>query len=278
MARPDGHYDCRAAPARSGRVCRGVPLRLRGGRVSNARPLEIKNSAAIGTRRSARTARTSSSVRLGSSHGSTRPRGLAGARIDRISERARTNKRMIYAYFGDKDGLFDAVLKRQIGRLAWALVPQAQVVVIPGELAVTTSSMARLSTPCSARELGCGRSPAGWALASRPTGCGTPARTPATSAPSRVRRDGRAHFGSARRRGLVMIQRTMRADPMPVGESMRQPPARVRLVDVHDRLSVCPSWIVGDRNVQQGHGSRTEMRPSRAPCAALVRLAIRGRN
>jgi AcrR family transcriptional regulator len=47
--------------------------------------------------------------------------GFAGARIDRISERAHTNKRMIYAYFGDKDGLFDAVLKRQIGRLAEAV-------------------------------------------------------------------------------------------------------------------------------------------------------------
>ncbi|MFJ9543837.1 TetR family transcriptional regulator [Streptomyces sp. NPDC101225] len=47
--------------------------------------------------------------------------GFAGARIDRISQRARTNKRMIYAYFGDKDGLFDVVLKREIGRLAEAV-------------------------------------------------------------------------------------------------------------------------------------------------------------
>ena len=36
--------------------------------------------------------------------------GYAGARIDAIAERARTNKRMIYAYFGDKDGLYRAVL------------------------------------------------------------------------------------------------------------------------------------------------------------------------
>jgi AcrR family transcriptional regulator len=44
--------------------------------------------------------------------------GLAGARIDRIAERAGANKRLLYVYFGDKDALFDAVLRRQIGMLA----------------------------------------------------------------------------------------------------------------------------------------------------------------
>lgn len=43
--------------------------------------------------------------------------GLAGARIDRIAERAGANKRLLYAYFGDKDQLFEAVLQRQIGKL-----------------------------------------------------------------------------------------------------------------------------------------------------------------
>jgi AcrR family transcriptional regulator len=33
--------------------------------------------------------------------------GIAGARVDRIAELARTNKAQIYAYFGSKDGLFD---------------------------------------------------------------------------------------------------------------------------------------------------------------------------
>ena len=41
--------------------------------------------------------------------------GLAGARIDRIAERAGANKRLIYAYFGGKDELFDAALDRTIG-------------------------------------------------------------------------------------------------------------------------------------------------------------------
>jgi AcrR family transcriptional regulator len=44
-------------------------------------------------------------------------RGLAGARIDRIAERAGANKRLIYAYFGNKDELFDAVLARTLGVL-----------------------------------------------------------------------------------------------------------------------------------------------------------------
>ncbi|BBB00335.1 putative TetR family transcriptional regulator [Actinacidiphila reveromycinica] len=44
--------------------------------------------------------------------------GLAGARIDRIAERAGANKRLLYVYFGDKDQLFEAALHRQIGKLA----------------------------------------------------------------------------------------------------------------------------------------------------------------
>jgi TetR/AcrR family transcriptional regulator len=37
-------------------------------------------------------------------------RGYDGARVDVIAEAAGINKRMIYAYFGDKDGLYRAVL------------------------------------------------------------------------------------------------------------------------------------------------------------------------
>ncbi len=38
--------------------------------------------------------------------------GLGGARVDRIAQRAAANKRMLYYYFGDKDGLFLAVLEQ----------------------------------------------------------------------------------------------------------------------------------------------------------------------
>jgi AcrR family transcriptional regulator len=39
-------------------------------------------------------------------------RGLTGARVDAIAERTRTSKRMIYYYFGGKEGLYLAVLER----------------------------------------------------------------------------------------------------------------------------------------------------------------------
>ncbi|MGN7780061.1 TetR family transcriptional regulator [Mycolicibacterium sp. 22603] len=44
-------------------------------------------------------------------------RGLAGARIDSIAEAAQANKRMIYAYFDSKTGLFNAVIEANIAAL-----------------------------------------------------------------------------------------------------------------------------------------------------------------
>jgi AcrR family transcriptional regulator len=35
--------------------------------------------------------------------------GIAGARVERVVEAARTNRAQLYAYFGSKEGLFDAV-------------------------------------------------------------------------------------------------------------------------------------------------------------------------
>lgn len=44
-------------------------------------------------------------------------RGIAGARIDRITAAARTNKAQVYGYFGNKDGLFDAVIADRADQL-----------------------------------------------------------------------------------------------------------------------------------------------------------------
>src|SRR4051794_24859707 len=41
--------------------------------------------------------------------------GLSGARVDQIAERTRTSKRMIYYYFGGKEGLYRAVLEKAYG-------------------------------------------------------------------------------------------------------------------------------------------------------------------
>ncbi len=47
--------------------------------------------------------------------------GFAGARVDRIAASASANKQAIYAYFGSKEALFDAVLTRRLTVLADAV-------------------------------------------------------------------------------------------------------------------------------------------------------------
>jgi len=42
--------------------------------------------------------------------------GLAGARVDRIAERAGVNKQLLYRYFGSKEALFDAAVRAMAGR------------------------------------------------------------------------------------------------------------------------------------------------------------------
>jgi TetR/AcrR family transcriptional regulator len=48
-------------------------------------------------------------------------KGLAGARVDAIARQAGVNKRMLYHYFGLKDGLFGAVLGRKVDERATLL-------------------------------------------------------------------------------------------------------------------------------------------------------------
>jgi AcrR family transcriptional regulator len=44
-------------------------------------------------------------------------KGFSGARVDEIAARTSTSKRMIYYYFGDKEGLFVAVLEEAYRRI-----------------------------------------------------------------------------------------------------------------------------------------------------------------
>jgi AcrR family transcriptional regulator len=44
-------------------------------------------------------------------------RGLAGARVDRIADRASANKQRLYAYFGSKEELFDRVVEAHLSAL-----------------------------------------------------------------------------------------------------------------------------------------------------------------
>ena len=50
--------------------------------------------------------------------------GYSGGRVDRIAKDAESNVRMIYAYFGNKSGLFDAALSDAIVRMAEAVPPE----------------------------------------------------------------------------------------------------------------------------------------------------------
>ena len=43
--------------------------------------------------------------------------GIAGARVERIVAAARTNKAQLYAYFGNKEGLFDAIFFGSLDRI-----------------------------------------------------------------------------------------------------------------------------------------------------------------
>ena len=55
--------------------------------------------------------RTRASILVAAQH-EFAAKGLSGARVDAIAGRARANKRMIYHYFGNKDGLYLAALER----------------------------------------------------------------------------------------------------------------------------------------------------------------------
>lgn len=48
-------------------------------------------------------------------------KGLAGARVDAIAERAGTSPRLLYVHFGGKDQLYEKVLGEHVGRRASAL-------------------------------------------------------------------------------------------------------------------------------------------------------------
>ena len=59
--------------------------------------------------------------------------GLGGARVDRIAARAKTNKRMLYYYFGNKEALFRAVLEGAYARIRAAEKALDLLSVAPAE-------------------------------------------------------------------------------------------------------------------------------------------------
>lgn len=74
--------------------------------------------------------------------------GMAGARVDRIAAAAQANKERIYAYFGDKEQLFDAVMREAIIRSdAWPSSGVDDLVATTGDLfdlSLTSPEVTRL--------------------------------------------------------------------------------------------------------------------------------------
>ncbi len=95
---------------------------------SAAKKLAAKASTKASTKAAAKTAGRSSAARTNDPERTMADiidvathefseKGLAGARIDDIAEAMRTSKRMIYYYFGSKEGLYIAVLEEAYRRI-----------------------------------------------------------------------------------------------------------------------------------------------------------------
>jgi AcrR family transcriptional regulator len=61
--------------------------------------------------------------------------GLSGARVDSIAEKTRTSKRMIYYYYGSKEGLYLAVLERAYRKIR-SLEADLQLAELPPDEAL----------------------------------------------------------------------------------------------------------------------------------------------
>lgn len=73
------------------------------------------------TRRGTRSAADTRARILAAATDEFAERGLAGGRVDRIAAAADANKERIYAYFGSKEGLFDATVQANIEGLLDAI-------------------------------------------------------------------------------------------------------------------------------------------------------------
>ena len=68
-------------------------------------------------------------------------KGISGTRVDAIAAHAQVNKRMLYYYFGSKDGLFREILRRRVDESAAAM--ESADVASTHRLANTQRSLAK---------------------------------------------------------------------------------------------------------------------------------------
>lgn len=98
---------------------------MEGSQVKTQAKLPVKSRAASVTRDPERTR----AAILRAATAEITAKGLTGARVDAIAERAGVNKRMLYHYFGDKQGLYLAVLEH-----TYAAIRTAEIGLNLGEL------------------------------------------------------------------------------------------------------------------------------------------------
>jgi AcrR family transcriptional regulator len=110
---------------RINRLVNNVPMPARGSSGSR--------TAAVNGRRPGRDSERTQAAILSAATQEFARHGLGGARVDRIAARAKTNKRMLYYYFGDKEALFLAVLENTYASIRTAEKRLSMLDVPPAE-------------------------------------------------------------------------------------------------------------------------------------------------
>ena len=96
--------------APNGRALKVTTLQPRKAAVAARKPAAKPKAVAKSPERKRDPDRTRASILAAAVHEFSQ-RGYEGARVDAITKRAKVNKRMLYHYFGGKDGLYLAVLE-----------------------------------------------------------------------------------------------------------------------------------------------------------------------
>jgi hypothetical protein len=73
--------------------------------------------------------------------------GIAGARVERIVAAARTNKAQLYAYFGSKEGLFDAIFAGSLERIVNVVPTFGVLVTVSAPRCLSTMTERAIASP-----------------------------------------------------------------------------------------------------------------------------------
>jgi AcrR family transcriptional regulator len=105
----------RSATASSASQASPAPVKRQRETAGAGKPLDHASVPAVARNPATRDPERTSAAILAAAIAEFSEKGLGGARIDAIAERAGINKRMLYHYFGDKDALYARALKEIYG-------------------------------------------------------------------------------------------------------------------------------------------------------------------